>query len=187
MLPGESMSQSYTSFDTALGTLAIAWTNKGICAVQLSEESKEKTIQQLRKRLPNAQEAEPSTIVKRTIHLLTQHLSGSVQDFSGIPLDLTGLQPFSQKVYEATRAVKAGSVASYSDIALKVGAPDASRAVGRALGTNPVPIIIPCHRIIGKNGAMTGFSAYGACDTKMRLLSIEKGLSSDKVSMAGLS
>jgi methylated-DNA-[protein]-cysteine S-methyltransferase len=176
------MTHNYTSFDTAFGPMAIAWTEKGICRLQLPEATAAKTVARLKKSLPGAQEAEPSTIVQRAIHLIKLHLEGTNQDFRGIPLDLSQVSEFSCRVYEAARQVPAGEVVTYGEIASRIGSSSATRAVGRALGSNPVAIIVPCHRIIGKSGGMTGFSAYGGCDTKLRLLSIERALSSDKVS-----
>ena len=176
------MRQNFTIFDTPLGCMAIAWTDKGISRLVLSEETEAKTIAQLKKHVPDAIQAEPTTIVQRTIKLIQMHLEGTRQDFRGIPLDLSQCQEFSRRVYEAAREVLAGQVATYGDIARVIGSPTAARAVGRALGANPVSIIVPCHRIIGKSGNMTGFSAYGGCNTKIRLLSIERALSSDKIS-----
>lgn len=181
------MSQNFTCFDTPIGVLAIAWTEKGICCLQLAEESAEKTLALLKKRLPKSVESTPPAYIEKTIKLLQLHLQGKNQDFSGIPLDLSSCTEFSRKVYEASRKVKPGTVATYSDIAREIGAPSATRAVGRALGSNPIAIIVPCHRIVGKGGSMTGFSAYGGCNTKVRLLSIEHALSSDKISLASLS
>jgi methylated-DNA-[protein]-cysteine S-methyltransferase len=187
-LEGEKkMSLNYTSFKTAIGPMAVAWTDRGICRLQLSEETEEKTIACLKKSLPAAVEAKPDAVVRRTIELIQSHLEGEVKDFSGIPLDLSGSSEFSRRVYAATREIRCGQVASYAEIALAIGAPAAVRAVGRALGANPVAIIVPCHRVIGKSGKMTGFSAYGGCDTKLRLLSLERSLASDKVSTVSLS
>jgi methylated-DNA-[protein]-cysteine S-methyltransferase len=181
------MTQNYTSFDTVIGSLAIAWTEKGICRLQLAEETSAKTVVLLKKKVPKAIQAEPTTIVQRAIKLIKLHLEGMNQDFRGIPLDLSQCTEFSRMVYEAAREVLAGQVVSYANIANRIGSPAATRAVGRALGCNPVAIIIPCHRIIGKSGNMSGFSAYGGCDTKLRLLSIEGACSLDKVSMTSRS
>jgi methylated-DNA-[protein]-cysteine S-methyltransferase len=175
------MSTFYTSFDTAIGPLGIAWTETGICALQLSEESEGKTIAALKRRLPDAIQAEAPAFVQKAIKLLQLHLEGNNQDLSGIPLDLSQCSDFSRKVYEESRKLAAGELVTYSELARRIGSAAATRAVGRALGTNPVAIIVPCHRIIGKNGSMTGFSAYGGCNTKLRLLSIEKALSSDRI------
>lgn len=181
------MTPNYICFDSPVGPIAIAWTEKGICFLQLSEGSQRKTVERLKKHFPEATEAEPPAFVAKAKKLLLLHLEGKSQDFSGIPLDLGQCTEFSRNVYEAARKVPAGIVATYSDIAKRIQGASASRAVGRALGSNPVAIIVPCHRIIGKNGKMTGFSAYGGCNTKIRLLSIEHALSSDKISTATFS
>jgi len=183
----KNMTQNFTSFETAIGAIAIAWTDKGVCWLQLPEASETKTVSLLKKKLPQASKAEPTVIIQRAIKLLQLHLSGTNQDFRGIPLDLSQCTEFSRQVYEATRKVLAGQVVTYADIANQIGQTSATRAVGRALGSNPVAIIVPCHRVIGKGGNMTGFSAFGGCDTKVRLLSIERALGSDKVSLNSLS
>lgn len=180
------MTQHYTSFETAVGFMAIAWTDKGICRLQLPEETEAKTIAQLKKHLSEPAPAEPTVIIAKAIKLITAHLTGKAQDFRGLPLDLSRVSEFSRRVYEVSREVAAGQVVTYGEIANRIGSPAATRAVGRALGANPVAIIVPCHRIIGKSGNMTGFSAYGGCNTKLRLLSIEQALSSDKASMSSL-
>lgn len=175
------MSHFYTTFDSAIGAIGIAWTESGICALQLSEESEGKTIAALKRRLPDAQHANPPEFIENAIHLLQVHLSGQNQDLQSIPIDLSKTSEFSRKVYEESRKLASGELITYSELARRIGAPAATRAVGRALGSNPIAIIVPCHRIIGKNGSMTGFSAYGACNTKLKLLSIEKAISSDKI------
>ncbi|MBX9689784.1 MAG: methylated-DNA--[protein]-cysteine S-methyltransferase [Candidatus Obscuribacterales bacterium] len=176
------MAQYFTFFDTAIGRMSISWTARGISGLHLPEENDEKTLNALKKRVAEMSEAPPCGFVQDAIKRIQLHLQGINQDFSDINLDLSKCSEFSRKVYAASRKIPAAALLSYGDIAREIGAPAASRAVGRALGANPVPIIIPCHRVIGKNGAMTGFSAYGGCNTKLRLLSIEQALSSDKIS-----
>lgn len=175
------MSHYFTSFDTAIGPICIAWTEQGICALQLSEESEGTTIAALKRRLPDATKVDAPANVQTAIKLVQLHLSGQNQDFRDIQLDLSRCTEFSRKVYEESRKLAAAELVTYSELARRIGAPAATRAVGRALGVNPVAIIVPCHRVIGKNGSMTGFSAYGGCNTKLRLLSLEKALSSDKI------
>lgn len=94
-------------------------------------------------------------------------------DFSAVAVDLAGLPGFRRRVYEAARAVAWGRTASYGELARSVGQHGAARAVGRALGQNPLPIIIPCHRILASDGGIGGFSAYGGTATKRRLLELE--------------
>lgn len=168
--------------------MAIAWTFKGVCAVQLPEATPAETIETLKSRLTKtAREAEPVAFVRDAIALIQLHLEGIAQDFSKVRLDLDEESEFSRKVYQESIKIPSGSVITYGELACRVGSPKASRAVGRALGSNPLPIIVPCHRIIGKNGDMTGFSSYGGCATKVRLLSIEHALASDREAVAGRS
>ena len=88
-------------------------------------------------------------------------------------LDESGLEPFARHVYAATRAIGPGAVATYGEIARAVGDPGAARAVGAALGANPYPVIVPCHRVLAADGALHGFSAPGGIATKRRMLELE--------------
>lgn len=176
------LQQEYTSFDTRIGVLAIAWTVKGISAVQLPEANPADTLEVLKSRLSkSAIEAAAPSFVREAIALIKLHLEGKTQEFTRLRLDFSGVGDFAKKVYIESIKIPSGSVITYGELAARVGSPQAARAVGRALGSNPIPIIVPCHRIIGKNGNMTGFSSFGGCDTKMRLLSIEHALASDRV------
>jgi methylated-DNA-[protein]-cysteine S-methyltransferase len=103
-----------------------------------------------------------------------QHLVGKPQDFSDLPYDFTRVEKFAEGVYRSTLAVKSGQTCSYGDIAKKLGQPPAvSRAVGTALGANPWPLLVPCHRVVASDGRMTGFSGPGGIKTKLRLLALE--------------
>jgi len=102
---------------------------------------------------------------------LREYLAGERELFS-IPLDIQGT-PFQQSVWKAIRGVPYGKTTSYEEIAVRVGRPKATRAVGQAVGANPVPIFIPCHRIVGKQGDLTGYG--GGLPLKERLLALEHG------------
>jgi len=104
--------------------------------------------------------------------LLNTYLSGQNVDFSSVPLDLSGATPFQLRVWEETRKIPYGTTATYGDLALRLGIPGGARAVGQALKKNPIPIIIPCHRVIGRKG-LTGFR--GGLDWKRRLINLESG------------
>ncbi|AKU92473.1 Methylated-DNA--protein-cysteine methyltransferase [Vulgatibacter incomptus] len=108
-----------------------------------------------------------------TIALARAHLDGRPQDFTRVPLDLSNVSPFAAKVYLALRQVPAGSTVSYGELAREVGSPGAARAVGRAMATNPVPILVPCQRVLAAAGKPGGFSAYGGVLTKERMLALE--------------
>lgn len=162
--------------------MAIAWTKKGICALELPARDREETVERLLRRVPcSVMKTTLPEFVNLAINQICRHLEGNYQDFSAIPLDLSRSSEFARAVYESACKIEAGSVTTYSELARKIGKPAASRAVGRALGANPVPIIVPCHRIIGKSGALTGFSAFGGLNTKLSLLSLERALPSDRL------
>src|SRR5207245_8475160 len=95
------------------------------------------------------------------------------RDLSVIVLDMERVSPFHRRVYEAARAIPAGATLSYGDVATRLGAPGAARAVGQALGRNPFAIVVPCHRVLAAGGKVGGFSANGGITAKLRLLSIE--------------
>ena len=111
--------------------------------------------------------------VLKIIKRVRKHLKGELQDFRDIPVDLGGVGPFVQKVCEAARKIPAGQTVTYADLAKPWAGPSLARAVGRALGRNPIPLIIPCHRVMAAHGKPGGFSAFGGRVTKAKLLAIE--------------
>jgi len=100
-------------------------------------------------------------------------LGGKAQDFSDVTLDLGGTGLFARRVYEAARNIPAGETRTYGEIAKALNQPAAAQAVGQALGRNPIPLIIPCHRVVAACGKAGGFSAHGGRSTKARILEIE--------------
>jgi methylated-DNA-[protein]-cysteine S-methyltransferase len=112
-------------------------------------------------------------LVDAAIGQLTRYFEGKAEELSGIPLDLSSTPPFHRKVYEALRGLRRGKVCTYGELAALAGSPLASRAVGQALAKNPLPILIPCHRVVASGGRPGGFSASGGLDTKARLLALE--------------
>jgi methylated-DNA-[protein]-cysteine S-methyltransferase len=146
------------------------------CAVtqlQLPEATRELTESRIRE----TSGADPSSVVPpqiaEVIEKVSKHLGGVIQNFRDVPVDLGGAGTFVCKVYDATREIPAGKTATYSDIAHAMGQPTAARAVGQALGRNPIPLIIPCHRVLAAAGKPGGFSAYGGRATKAKLLALE--------------
>lgn len=174
----------YTLFDTDLGPIAIAWSSRGISALELAAEKTEDTVYRLRANRPNTYPAAPPARVQEVITRIQKHLRGETQDFSNIPLDLHPQSTFYQAVYEITRAIPAGKTRTYGDIATQLGKPNAARAVGQALAKNPILLLMPCHRVLGSKGAATGFSAPGGVETKKRLLALEKASVQASVSTA---
>ena len=121
----------------------------------------------------NAREEQPPPIVQRAIDSIVALLSGGENDLRDIPLDTRGVPDFHRRVYEIARAIPVGDTRTYGSIATKLGDPTAARAVGQALGRNPFPIVIPCHRVLAAHGKLGGFSGGSGSVTKLRMLAIE--------------
>jgi methylated-DNA-[protein]-cysteine S-methyltransferase len=109
-----------------------------------------------------------------TVAAMIALLGGERPDLRSVVLDERHLDPFRRRVYAATREVGPGEIATYGEIARAIGDPGAARAVGAALGQNPFPIVVPCHRVLAATGALHGFSAPGGIATKRRMLEIER-------------
>lgn len=178
-------SARFTLFATPIGTCAIAWRGDKICASHLPEETPELTAQKMARRAGGAVEAPPPDFVSGAIAGILELLEGKPKDLTSIELDFTGIEPFALKVYELSRAIKPGHTRTYGDLARDMGDRAYAQAVGRALGANPFPIIVPCHRIMGAGGKLTGFSAGGGVNTKLKLLEIEKAQIGDVPSLFG--
>jgi len=163
----------FALFETAVGTCGIAWNERGVAGVQLPERTVAAMRATMARRFPGIGEAPLPSYVRSAIDAMTALLRGESIDLSSIVLDMSGVQPFSRRVYDASRRIPAGATATYGAIAERLGARGAARAVGQALGRNPFPIVVPCHRVLAAGGAMGGFSAPGGVDTKRRLLEIE--------------
>ena len=163
----------FSLFDTAIGRCGIAWGERGVVGVQLPEASEARTLARMRRRFPDATAAPPPASVQRAIEGIVALLEGEAIDLCAVPLDLADVPPFERRVYEIARTIPPGGTLAYGDIAARLGAPGEARAVGQALGQNPFPIVVPCHRVLAAGGKVGGFSANGGIATKLRLLSIE--------------
>ncbi len=167
------MVQHYCLFETAIGACGVAWSDRGVTRLQLPERSHSDTERRLRGRSAHGGAGLPPSAVRATIGLLERYFAGEPVDLSKVALDLSGVSPFHRKIYDAARALAWGKTATYGELAQRAGARDAARAVGQAMGKNPVPIIIPCHRVLAAGGKIGGFSAHGGTSTKQRLLALE--------------
>ena len=165
---------SYSIFETAIGRCAIVWRGGSILATALPAESDQATLAHLRRRFPDLTVAEPVAQIADAIVAIQQLLAGEPADLTRIEVDLANCPPFERQVYEILRAVPPGSTITYGELAAQAGAPGAARAVGVAMGRNPVPIIVPCHRVLAGSGRSGGFSAPGGVTTKFRILQIEQ-------------
>jgi methylated-DNA-[protein]-cysteine S-methyltransferase len=166
--------QQFAIFGTSLGHCGIVWTGRGVAGVNLPEGSEEKTRARLKNRFPEAREAAPSPDIQKIIDDVVALIAGEKIDFSHVTLDHAPLPEFSRRVYEIVRKIPIGETLTYGEVARKLGDVALSREVGQAMGKNPTPIIMPCHRVVAASGKTGGFSAPGGVDTKMRLLSIER-------------
>jgi methylated-DNA-[protein]-cysteine S-methyltransferase len=169
----------FALFDTDIGPCGIAWGARGIIGVQLPEATEARTRARLVRRYPHAREAPPPAQVRRVIDGIVSLLGGQASDLSGAALDMDGLPAFDRSVYEVARGIAPGATLSYGEIAARLGERGLARDVGQALGRNPFPIIVPCHRVLAAGGKAGGFSANGGVTTKLRLLTIERARTSD--------
>jgi methylated-DNA-[protein]-cysteine S-methyltransferase len=160
-------------FDTPIGACGIAWGGRGVVGVQLPEGAADATRARLVRRFPEAREEAPPPGVRRAIHGIAALLRGEPRDLGDVALDMEGVPPFQRRVYEAARAIPPGETLSYGEIAARLGAPGAARAVGQALGRNPFAILVPCHRVLAAGGRSGGFSAKGGVGTKLSMLALE--------------
>jgi len=167
------MANGFALFDTAICRCGLAWGQRGVAGVQLPEAGERETRARMLQRFPAAVEAPPPPEVQRVIDRIVALLRGAASDLSTVALDMEQLPAFHRRVYEAARTIPPGKTLSYGDIAGRAGAPGAARAVGQALGRNPFPIIVPCHRVLAAGGRIGGFSAQGGIATKRRMLAIE--------------
>jgi len=165
--------QGLALFDTAIGRCGIAWSARGIIGFQLPEAREAETRSRIAKKFPDARETPPPPAIESAIDRIVALLSGQASDLSAIALDMAGLPPFHRRVYEAARTIPPGATLSYGELAAKLDAPGAARAVGQALRRNPFAIIVPCHRVLAAGGKVGGFSANGGVATKLKLLSLE--------------
>lgn len=170
----------YYLFETSLGTCGIAWRETAdsgsqavVTAVQLPEATPQATESHIARKSGSKQPGQPPPEVAAVIEKIRKHLQGAIQDFRSVPLDLENIEPFFRQIYEATRQIPAGQTRTYGEIAKAVGQPTAAQEVGQAMAKNPVPIIVPCHRVSAAGGKLGGFSAPGGPATKAKLLAIE--------------
>ena len=177
---------SYTLFDSPIGTCAIAWRASGgrctITHLQLPESTPQETEQRIA-RQSGGVPGNPPSVIAGVIEKVRKHLGGELQEFREVPLDLSGVGEFDRSVYEAAMRIPPGETRTYGELGKLVSQSfppltsnlqlPISRAVGQALARNPIPLIIPCHRVLAANGRLGGFSAPGALHTKTKLLSIE--------------
>lgn len=170
--------QHFCLFDTAIGACALVWSEASIIGAQLPERDEETARRRLARRFPEAVETGPPAFVQNAVSEIVALLRGEPRDLSHLPIALDEVPAFNRKVYDVALSIPPGETLTYGEVAARIGDPGAARAVGVALGQNPFPIIVPCHRVLAAGGKTGGFSADGGVETKLRMLTIEKARTS---------
>ena len=166
------MEYGYRLFDTDFGRCAIAWRGDAVVATSLPATEAALRAAMVR-RAPDAREADPPPAVEAAIAGIVALLAGERRDLREVEVDPGPSSAFERRVWDLARTVPPGETLTYGAVAARLGEPGGARAVGVALGRNPVPIVVPCHRVLAASGGTGGFTAPGGVDTKMRLLSVE--------------
>lgn len=167
----------FTVFPTSIGQCAVAWSHEGISATQLPERTPAATAARIR-RQTNTQAVDSRALpgfVDEAIDRIQAVVGGATDDdLATLRIDCEGLSAFTTDVLQVVRSIQPGATMTYGDIARRVGRPDGARAVGAAMGSNRLPIIVPCHRVVAASGRIGGFSAAAGPELKIRMLHTEK-------------
>lgn len=158
-------------FDTALGEFGIGWTDKGVARLQLPGLDHADLLARINR--DGARPGEPTRAIAGVIDKIEDYADGEAVDFSDVPLDLDGVPAFHQQAYTLLVRIGWGETTTYGAMARQLGDVTLSRAVGQAMGANPIPLIIPCHRVLASDGKPGGFSAPGGAGSKLKMLSLE--------------
>lgn len=159
-------------FATAIGRVGVAWSDTGVTRLRLEAIGRQPQLPQ-GDAVGTEQVAEIPSFVGELLCLLKAYGLGQTVNFGSVPVDLGKRGDFDRDVYGLARQLGWGETTTYGDLALKLGSIGLSRAVGQSMGRNPVPIIIPCHRVLAKGQKVGGFSAPGGARTKEYLLGLE--------------
>jgi O-6-methylguanine DNA methyltransferase len=158
----------YTTTESPIGELRIVSSREGLCAVAFADHW-EPTLRQIERRFDDSiqfEDGDPYSAKSK----LAAYFAGDLKALDDLPIDSGGTD-FQRQVWQALRRIPAGSTVSYGSIAREIGRDSAVRAVGAANGQNPVAVVVPCHRVIGSNGTLTGYG--GGLERKQWLLQHE--------------
>jgi methylated-DNA-[protein]-cysteine S-methyltransferase len=159
--------------ETVIGFMGIAWSDAGLFRLCLPERSRDAVERRLLRHAGVAASTERPQWVVELIASIKAYAAGADVDFSGVPVDLAGVDDFRLAIYEAARKLAFGETTTYGELAKRAGHAGLPRETGAALGANPVPLVIPCHRILAAGGKIGGFSAPGGSTTKEKMLAME--------------
>ncbi|WP_159998132.1 methylated-DNA--[protein]-cysteine S-methyltransferase [Roseomonas sp. 18066] len=160
-------------FDTAAGPCGLAWTGSGLARFQLPADDAAATEAALTRRIASTR-APPPPAVEALIDAVRRYFDGAPETFADVPLDTAVEDETHRKIYAATRALPWGTTTTYGALAARLGlGREAARDIGVAMSRNPVPLIVPCHRVLAAGGALGGFSAPGGAVTKRLMLRLE--------------
>jgi methylated-DNA-[protein]-cysteine S-methyltransferase len=165
----------YALVETAIGTFGIAWTDLGIARVALPGRDRVRTELWISR--DPAEPGFPDGVVAGLPDRIKRYAEGAREDFTDVPLDLTGIPGFHRQAYDLLLKIGYGETTTYGALARTLGDVTLSRAVGQAMGANPIPLIIPCHRVLASDGKTGGFSSPGGVTAKMRMLALEHAAS----------
>lgn len=161
-------------FDTALGFVGIAWSDMGLTRLCLFQRDRA-AVERRMERLGVAAGADSNAPewIAALVRDVRAYAGGEEIDFSGVPVDLRGVDDFRLAIYAAARKLGFGETTTYGELAKRAGHGGLPRETGQALGANPVPLVVPCHRILAAGGKIGGFSAPGGSTAKERMLALE--------------
>ncbi|MEP7031740.1 MAG: methylated-DNA--[protein]-cysteine S-methyltransferase [Pseudolabrys sp.] len=165
--------QNFALFDSAIGRCGIAWNARGLIGVQLPHADEAATRRRMRQRYPDGVETPPPAPVQHAIDGIAALLAGEPRDLTDVVIDESDTPKFNAQAYSIARTVPPGATITYGEIAERLGDKLLARAVGQAMGQNPCPIVMPCHRVLAAGNKAGGFSASGGVVTKLKLLTIE--------------
>ena len=165
---------AFTTFETAAGLCSIAWNGNGISGFQLATDDPGDVERWRRRRVLQAVPGIPDQFVAGVVDMIKRYFAGEPIDFSGVAVDLSGQTEFFTRIYTALRRVSYGQTTTYGALAKELGVgPEMARDVGVAMSKNPIPLIIPCHRVLAAGGKAGGFSAPGGVENKIKMLELE--------------
>jgi methylated-DNA-[protein]-cysteine S-methyltransferase len=177
-------SSQYCIFETRFGVCGLAWNERGLTRLLLPQSDGGAVERRLRAAAERCEAPPPA--IEELIREIQRYFEGAYVDFASAALDLSQVDEFRRSVYRAARAIPFGRTVTYGELARAIGAPQAAQDVGQALGRNPIPLIVPCHRIVASGGKLGGFSAPGGRTTKQRMLALEHAAPADTGRLPGL-